>query len=102
MFRTGLGDGGGIGLVGCSAEISGNVIARNRLSDAVGYPAEPLAMAPWAERLMRRFEGRRRSWRSAEREPPNLRAARPMTRLRGPDGSIYTLFVEPKRHPYRE
>ena len=28
-----------------------NVIARNRLSDAVGYPAEPLAMAPWAERL---------------------------------------------------
>ena len=28
-----------------------NVIARNRLSDAVGYPAEPLTMAPWAERL---------------------------------------------------
>ena len=28
-----------------------NLIARNRLSDAVGYPAEPLTMAPWAERL---------------------------------------------------
>ena len=28
-----------------------NVIARNRLSDAVGYPSEPLVMAAWAERL---------------------------------------------------
>jgi uncharacterized MAPEG superfamily protein len=28
-----------------------NVIARNRLSDAVGYPAAPLVMAAWAERL---------------------------------------------------
>jgi uncharacterized MAPEG superfamily protein len=28
-----------------------NVIARNRLSDAVGYPDTPLQMAPWAERL---------------------------------------------------
>jgi len=28
-----------------------NVIARNRLSDAVGYPTQPLAMAAWAERL---------------------------------------------------
>ena len=28
-----------------------NVIARNKLSDAVGYPDAPLQMAPWAERL---------------------------------------------------
>jgi uncharacterized MAPEG superfamily protein len=28
-----------------------NVIGRNKLSDAVGYPDSPLAMAPWAERL---------------------------------------------------
>ena len=28
-----------------------NVIGRNRLSDAVGYPSAPLAMSPWAERL---------------------------------------------------
>jgi len=28
-----------------------NILARNRISDAVGYPDEPLAMAPWAERL---------------------------------------------------
>jgi uncharacterized MAPEG superfamily protein len=28
-----------------------NVIARNPLGDAVGYPAEPLKMALWAERL---------------------------------------------------
>lgn len=29
----------------------GNLLASNRLGDAVGYPSEPLTMAPWAERL---------------------------------------------------
>ena len=29
-----------------------NVITRNQLSDAVGYPSEPLVMAAWAERLI--------------------------------------------------
>ena len=28
-----------------------NVIAKNRLNDAVGYPDVPLRMSPWAERL---------------------------------------------------
>ena len=28
-----------------------NVIFNNKLSDAVGYPASPLVLAPWAERL---------------------------------------------------
>ena len=28
-----------------------NVIGRNKLSDAVGYPDTPLSMAPWAGRL---------------------------------------------------
>lgn len=28
-----------------------NVIFRNKLGDAVGYPATPLSMSPWAERL---------------------------------------------------
>lgn len=28
-----------------------NVLASNRISDAVGYPESPLKMAPWAERL---------------------------------------------------
>ncbi|MDT8321664.1 MAG: MAPEG family protein, partial [Xanthomonadales bacterium] len=28
-----------------------NLISRNRLSDAVGYPDTPLTMSPWAERL---------------------------------------------------
>ena len=28
-----------------------NVIANNKLNDAVGYPDTPLTMAPWAERL---------------------------------------------------
>ena len=30
-----------------------NVLANNKMSDAVGYPDDPLAMAPWAERLKR-------------------------------------------------
>jgi len=28
-----------------------NALSINRLSDAVGYPATPLVLAPWAERL---------------------------------------------------
>ena len=28
-----------------------NVLANNKMSDAVGYPDDPLVMAPWAERL---------------------------------------------------
>jgi len=28
-----------------------NVISNNKMSDAVGYPDQPLKMAPWAERL---------------------------------------------------
>ncbi len=28
-----------------------NVLGRNKISDAVGYPDTPLTMAPWAERL---------------------------------------------------
>jgi uncharacterized MAPEG superfamily protein len=30
-----------------------NVLANNKMSDAVGYPDNPLAMAAWAERLKR-------------------------------------------------
>ena len=28
-----------------------NVLSRNKMSDAVGYPENPLSMAPWAERM---------------------------------------------------
>ncbi len=28
-----------------------NIISKNKLSDAVGYPNTPLAMSPWAERM---------------------------------------------------
>ena len=28
-----------------------NIISKNKLSDAVGYPDAPLAMSPWAERM---------------------------------------------------
>ncbi len=28
-----------------------NVLSKNRISDAVGYPDSPLVMSPWAERM---------------------------------------------------
>lgn len=59
------------------------------------------------ERMLRRF-GRThrrqyrgdRQWRGDDR--PNLRPARPITRLIAPNGNVYSLFVTPKRNPYRE
>ncbi|MEM9209595.1 MAG: ATP-binding protein [Pseudomonadota bacterium] len=57
----------------------------------------------WAGRLMRRYEGPPRDWqRDDDRDRPNLRPARPLTQLRGPDGTIYTMFVEPRQNAYRE
>ena len=56
----------------------------------------------WAGRLIRRFDGPQRDWQRDNRDRPNLRPARPLTRLRGPDGTIYTMFVEPKQDVFRE
>ncbi len=57
----------------------------------------------WAGRLMRRYDGPPRDWqRDDDRVRPNLRPARPLTRLRGPDGTIYTMFVAPRQNIYRE
>ncbi len=54
------------------------------------------------ERMLRRFESRRRFGRHRPGDPPNLRPARPVPQLVGPDGAIYSLLVSPKRDPYRE
>lgn len=51
----------------------------------------------WARRMMRRFKHSRRHWGEQRDERPNLRPARPLTRLRGPAGDTYTLFSEPQR-----
>ncbi len=59
------------------------------------------------QRLLRRF-GRGRGdsdWRRYRRHPeqrPNLRLARPITRLLDADGNVYSFFITPKREPYRE
>ncbi|MEM7502868.1 MAG: ATP-binding protein [Pseudomonadota bacterium] len=59
------------------------------------------------QRLLRRFgrgrggsDWRRPRWHPEER--PNLRLARPITRLLDADGNVYSFFITPKRDPYRE
>lgn len=51
----------------------------------------------WARRMLRRFDHSHRHWGRQRDDRPNLRLARPLTRLRGPDGDTYTLFSEPRR-----
>ena len=54
----------------------------------------------WADRLLRRFEQSDRNWDRRDRNrPDNLLPARPYTRLRGPEGELYTLFVDSRRPP---
>jgi len=53
-------------------------------------------------RALRRFGPRHDPRREHHREPRNLRPARPLTQLVGPDEEIYTLFVAPKRSRYGE
>jgi len=54
------------------------------------------------ERAIRRFDQRRDSHREHGRERRNLRPARPLTQLVGPDDELYTLFVVPKYSVYGE
>jgi len=53
-------------------------------------------------RVLRRFSQHRSARRGHSREPPNLRPARPLTQLVGPNGEVYTLLVLPKRSVYGE
>lgn len=46
---------------------------------------------------MRRFGGRPERMRPPRRDAGNLRPARPLTQLVGPDNHVYTFFVVPKR-----
>ena len=52
-------------------------------------------LPPGVELAMRRFGGPRFRRPPPEREPRNLRPARPFTQLVGPDNDVYTLFVLP-------
>ena len=65
--------------------------------DALGAELLGRRIPGWAGRLLRRFEDRHRHWDRRRPEPRNLLPARPFTRLRGPDGDLYTLFVETRR-----
>lgn len=53
-------------------------------------------------RTLRLFAQHRNLSGSRRREPRNLRPARPLTQLVGPNDEIYTLFVAPKRSAYGE
>jgi len=65
--------------------------------DAAGDELLGRRIPGWAERLLRRFESRHRHWDRGRSGPDNLLPARPFTRLRGPDGDLYTLFVETRK-----
>ena len=59
------------------------------------------------ERMLRRFSRHQRRPHRREREwrgedGPNIRPARPITRLISATGERYSFFVTPKRNPYRE
>jgi len=70
--------------------------------DAGGSELLDRRIPRWAERLIHRFDDRRHDWQKRRRDTPNLLPARPLTRLRAPDGQVFTLFVSPKRHPVQE
>jgi len=53
-------------------------------------------------RMLRRFAQHREASGGHRREPRNLRPARPLTQLVGPNEEVYTLFVVPKRSIYSE
>lgn len=57
---------------------------------------------PRIARTLRRFAQHRLSGSGHRREPRNLRPARPLTQLVGPNEEVYTLFVVPKRSAYGE
>ena len=78
------------------------LIVDARGNDLLGRPL-PFVV----ERALRRFarhqrrpHHREREWRDGD--GPNVRPARPITRLIGPTGERYSFFVTPKRNPYRE
>lgn len=60
-------------------------------------------------RMMRRFDSHRDARRDNRRDSEywrrgdsaKIRPARPLTQIVGPDGSVYSLFMSPKRNPYR-
>ena len=55
---------------------------------------------PRLSHALRRFGRHHDPRRGHRREPGNLRPARPLTQLVGPDQEIYTLFVMPNRGAY--
>lgn len=58
------------------------------------------------ERMLRRLEsrrGQRHDWHSRRRDySPDVRLARPLTQIVGPDGEHFSLIVSPRRNPYGE
>lgn len=58
------------------------------------------------ERMLRRLEsrrGQRRDWHNRRRsDSPDVRLARPLTQIVGPDGDHFSLIVSPRRNPYGE
>ena len=96
-----LASGGREGLARWLKSLPVSMPVRVYVVDRAGNDLLGRELSERTSRMLRRFDRGHRSWLE-DREPHNLRQARPFTRLRGPDGSIYTLVIGPKRHPVQE
>lgn len=89
--------GGREGLVEWLESLPGSFPVNVFVIDTDGRELLGRRIPGWADRLLRRFNHRHRRWDRSRPERENLLPARPFTRLRGPDGDLYTLFVETRR-----
>lgn len=96
-----LDNGGREGLANWLASLPVSMPVDVFVVDQSGTELLGRSLSQRTQRLLRRFDRRHRGWHD-DGEARNLREARPFTRLRGADGSVYTLLAEPKRHPVQE
>lgn len=92
-----LNDGGREALTRWLREQPRQIPIRILVVDQAGDELLGRELSPHSKRILNRYARRRHDWSPQRRDRPNLREARPLNRLRGPDGSVYVLLAEPKR-----
>lgn len=92
-----LDEGGREGLLRWLRDQPGDQPMAIRVVDAAGQELLGRDLSSRSRRMLRRYDDRRHGWHRDRGDRPNLREARPLTRLRGPDGDVYTLIAEPQR-----
>jgi signal transduction histidine kinase len=92
-----LQDGGRSGLEQWLRELPGNTPMAVFVVDRRGKELLDRNLPYSIQEAMRRFGGPRDRSRTPPPDSANLRPARPLTQLIGPDDRVYTLFVTPRR-----